>query len=142
MKSTDNNSEKRFDELIRRTGISAPPEDFTSKVMEKIRHSEEGAVSPYRSGRTIMLVVTVVLALLAVGYFLLGSGIPDVGLPEYVKNLEPLFGNTVGSFTRIIRAIEVSSVTWIIFASFILLLLLDNLVGRNIVRRFYSVLVL
>ena len=135
MKSKQLNKDKMLGELIRKSSLDSPGDDFTGKVMAQVQasgHVESIAYQPLISGK-LWLVIGFALATLVVTVFFIDfsfignlfSGV-SVEQPQMLN----FFSSTFNSITQWLSGVELSSVTAMILISIGLLVIIERILRK------------
>ena len=128
--------DKKLSELVKKSGVKQAPENFTSRIMDRIKHEPIPEAPLYRTflpGKMLWIVALAVVLIIAVIIFLNWS--PFDLNPENVdvKQFEKLlsyFQSTVGSLSKFFGFLTQSSLPLIIGIGIFVLIAIDRIIRK------------
>jgi hypothetical protein len=135
MKSKQLNKDKMLGDLIRKSSLDSPGDDFTSKVMAQVQASSQVTSIAYQPliSVKLWLVIGFALATLVVTVFFIDfSFIGDLfsGVSMEQPQMLTFFSNTFNSITQWFSGVKLSSVTLMVLISIGLLVIIERLLRR------------
>ncbi len=137
-------SDHKLRELVKKSGVSRAPEDFTQNVMERIQHEpvpEASLAHALFSRKNAWKITIAVIALVAFVVFLLQWSPVDLN-PENIdfkkyEKIVPFFQSFVQSMSRSFAFLTRSSLPLIIGIGVITLYLLDRILRKLTMKKSY-----
>jgi Na+/proline symporter len=135
MKSKQLNKDTMLGDLIRKTSLDSPGDDFTNKVMARIQVNsqiESIAQQPLISGKLWIIIgfalATLVVTVFFIDFSFLGNLFGGVSLEQ--PRMVDFFTNTFHTMGQWFSGVKLSSVTAMIFISIALLVIIERLLRK------------
>jgi hypothetical protein len=135
MKSKQLNKDKMLGDLIRKSSLENPGNDFTSKIMAQVQERSQVTSIAYQPliSTKLWLVIGFALATLVVTVFFIdfsfiGNLFSGVSMKQ--PQILNLFSSTFNFITQWLSSVELSSVTTMVLVSIGLLVIIERLLRK------------
>ncbi|MCD4677086.1 MAG: hypothetical protein K8S18_13990 [Desulfobacula sp.] len=128
----------RLKKLVQNSGILSPSEDFAVKTMAKIRLTDiKDPVWKLFILQNRLYIGSVVISALTIIFAVLYFPLEKSILPEYITGLGPFFKELMGRLIELVMSVQISLATIVILSAVIILLLLDQILGKSLLKKFH-----